>query len=193
MISLSELATFWERRRPLLLAFGAGIVASGAAAGVGALAVVQFGLYDTAATAPHNRLVSWALHKTFKQSVRLRAGETPLASQFTADQVVAGFQQYQVECMTCHGGPGVARADWVKGLEPTPPFLLDVGKRYTATQLNYILQKGVKMSAMPAWGATRSPAQIAEVVAFLKALPDISPAQFKALQDRYPATAAPGR
>lgn len=182
---------FWLRYRTVIIAFVAGLVAAGALAGVGALAVVEFGLYDTAATARHNALVSWALHKTFKQSVRLRAGETPLAPRFTADQVVAGFRQYQTDCMSCHGGPGVARADWVKGLEPTPPFLLDVGKRYSAAELNYILQKGVKMSAMPSWGATRSPEQIAEVVAFLKALPDISPAQFRALQRRYSPTGRP--
>ena len=68
-----------------------------------------------------------------------------------------------------------------------------MGKRYTATQLNWILEKGVKMSAMPAWGATRSQAQIAEIVAFLKALPDISPAQFQDLRRRYPAPVPQGR
>lgn len=187
------LAGFWSRRRSLVLAFGAGVVASGVAAGAGALAVIQFGLYDTAASAQHNALVSWALHTTFKRSVRLRAGETPLAPHFTGVQVIGGFQQYRADCMTCHGGPGVARADWVKGLEPTPPFLLDAGRRFTAAQLNYILEKGVKMSAMPAWGETRSPAQIAEIVAFLKALPDITPAQFQALERRYPAPPPPGR
>ena len=174
-----------------MLAFAAGIVFAGVVAGLGAIAVVEFGLYDTAATARHNALVSWALHKTFKQSVRLRAGETPLAARFTNEQVISGFRQYQAQCITCHGGPGIARADWVKGLEPTPPFLLDAGKRWTAAQLNFILEKGVKMSAMPSWGTTRSKAEVADVVAFLKALPEISPAQFRALQQRYPAASRP--
>lgn len=182
----------WRRHRRIVIAFLAGIVATGAVAGIGGLATVEFGLYDAAATAGHIRLVSWAVHKTFKQSVALRSGETPIVPHFTQAQVIGGFQQYQADCMECHGGPGIARADWTRGLEPTPPFLLDAGRRWTAQQLNYILEKGVKMSAMPAWGTVRSKEQIAEIVAFLKAMPDISPAQFRALQQRYPPSAAAG-
>ena len=168
-----------------MFAFIAGGVAAGVIAGIGALAVVEFGLYNTAATQQHNPIVSWALHKTFKDSVRLRAGDT-VASPFTRAQVISGFRQYQADCMTCHGGPGISRATWVKGLEPTPPFLLDSGKRWTSAQLDFILEKGVKMSAMPSWGETRSRTQIWDIVAFLKALPAISPAQFAALQRRFP-------
>ena len=181
-------AGFRSRYQKLVIAFVAGIGFTGVVGAIGGLAIVEFGLYDSAATTQHTRLVSWALHKTFKQAVGLRASETPLVPKFSQRQVIAGFQQYQTDCMACHGGPGVARADWVAGLEPTPPFLLDAGKRWSATELNYILEKGVKMSAMPAWGETRSNEQIADIVAFLKALPDISPAQFSEMQRRYPAT-----
>lgn len=182
---------FWYRHRGVLLAFVAGGIGTVIAGAIGALAVVEFGLYDIAATQQHNPIVSWALHKTFKRAVRLRADHQATDPSFSQAQVVIGFQQYQADCMTCHGGPGVARADWVKGLEPTPPFLLDAGDRWTAAQLDYILEKGVKMSAMPSWGATRSPAQIQAIVAFLKALPGISPAEFRRMQHAYPPRAFP--
>ena len=83
----------------------------------------------------------------------------------------------------CHGGPGVSRAPWVRGLTPTPPFLMDAAYRWTPAQLGYILEHGVKMSAMPAWGAVRTPAEIWELVAFLEALPDLSPSDFQRLAD----------
>ena len=179
-------ARLWDDYRRLVWAFVAGGVTAGVLAGIGALAVVEFGLYDIAAAQPHNDVVSWALHKTFKRSVARHATRDP-QPQFSRAQVISGFRQYQSDCMMCHGGPGVARAAWVKGLEPTPPYLLDAGNRWTAAQLNYILQEGIKMSAMPSWGETRSKEQVWDLVAFLKAFPDISPAQFAELRHRYPA------
>ncbi len=185
------LMSLWKRNERIVWAFFAGGAAAGALAGLGALAVVEFGLYDIAAAQQHNKIVSWALHRTFKQSVRLRAGSgSPPA--FTSTQLVAGFRQYQADCMMCHGGPGVGRADWVKGLEPTPPFLLESGRQWTPAQLTFILEKGIKMSAMPSWGETRSRAQIQDIVAFLTALPGISPAQFAKLRQQFPPAAHAG-
>ncbi|MDQ2878145.1 MAG: cytochrome c [Pseudomonadota bacterium] len=183
-------ARFWANNNRLVWAYVAGGVSAGLLAGIGALAVVEFGLYDIAAAQPHNKIVSWALHKTFEQSVRLRAGSSAPLS-FTQTQIVSGFKQYQADCMMCHGGPGVARADWVKGIEPTPPFLLESGEQWTPAQLTYILDKGIKMSAMPSWGETRSRKQIQDIVAFLVALPKISPAQFAQLQHQYPPATSP--
>ncbi|MDQ2802156.1 MAG: cytochrome c [Pseudomonadota bacterium] len=185
-------AQFWARNKRIVLAFVAGGLAAGLVAGLGALAVVEFGLYDTAAAQPHNKIVSWALHKTFQRSVRLRTEEVSVPS-FTQARVISGFRQYQANCMMCHGGPGVARADWVKGLEPTPPFLLGSGNQWTPAELDYILEKGIKMSAMPSWGETRSKDQIWDMVAFLKALPGISPAQFNRMQRQYSPDKSPDR
>ena len=187
----AKLAGFWARNRRLVRAFVAGGAAAGVLAGVGGLAIVEFGLYDIAAAQQHNEIVSWALHKTFQQSVRLRAG-SGLSARFTEAQVVSGFKQYQDDCMMCHGGPGVARADWVKGLEPTPPFLLEAGERWTPAQLTYILEKGIKMSAMPSWGATRSTEQVHDIVAFIVALPGISPARFARMQRQFPPATLSG-
>ena len=184
-------AALWVRYKGSLIAFVAGGVAAGLIAAIGALAVVELGLYDIAAAQPHNRIVSWALHKTFQRSVALRARNVPVPA-FTQARIISGFKQYQADCMMCHGGPGVSRADWVKGLEPTPPFLLESGNRWTPAQLDYILEKGIKMSAMPSWGETRSQDQIWDLVAFLKVLPGISPAQFAKLQSQFPPNRSAG-
>ena len=185
-------------------AFVAGAATLGAVMGLFALAVVELGLYDTSATKPHNLLVSWAAHATFTHATQLRAQAVRAPETFTQEQVRAGFSRYQQDCVMCHGGPGVSRAPWVRGLTPTPPFLMDAAYRWTPAQLGYILEHGVKMSAMPAWGAVRTPAQIWELVAFLEALPDLSPSDFQRLADtpvrksepataRPPAGADPGR
>ena len=173
-----------HRWRWRIAAFVGGGVAVLACIGLGALAPVEFGLYDTAATAPHPKPISWALHTTFNRSVALRSQGVPDPPQFSSAQVQAGFQDYVKSCEMCHGGPGVSRAEWVRGLEPTPPFLLGAGYTYTPSQLDWILENGVKMSAMPACGESRSHQQIWDIVAFLEALPNISPAQYADMRRR---------
>ena len=178
-----------HRWRWRIAAFVGGGVAVLACIGIGALTTVEFGLYDTAATAPHPKPISWALHTTFNRSVALRSQTIPNPAQFSPAQVQAGFQDYVASCQMCHGGPGVSRAEWVRGLEPTPPFLLSTSYTYTPAQLDWILENGVKMSAMPAWGESRSHQQIWNLVAFLEALPNISPTQYAQMRARLPSSA----
>lgn len=170
------------RWRWRIAAYVLGGASAFAVMGLGALAVVQFGLYNTSATKPHYKLVSWAAHATFTNSTRWRSQGVTAPSSFTPAQVQAGAAEYVDDCMMCHGGPGVARARWVQGLTPTPPYLLDAAQRWTKPQLFWILQRGVKMSAMPAWGETRSDAQLWNLVAFLDALPKLSAADFHKMQ-----------
>lgn len=125
-------------------------------AGVAGLATIGFGLYNTTATAPRPAVVAWALHNTFINSVKRRSADIVAPRTLTPAQVQAGFHQYEADCVMCHGGPGVARAHWVRQLVPTPPHVIDASRRFTAPQLYFILLKGVKMAAMPAWGETRS-------------------------------------
>ncbi|MEO7027415.1 MAG: cytochrome c [Caulobacteraceae bacterium] len=166
-----ELARVW------LLAWAVG----GALAGAAALSVVELGLFDTTASEPHWPLVSWGAHRTFINSVKLRAGKID-RPVFTAAEIHAGFGEYEHDCVMCHGGPGVARAEFVRGMTPTPPFVIDSARRWTPAQLYWILGQGVKMSAMPGWRATRTNVQIWDLVAFLEALPSLTPRDYAGMR-----------
>lgn len=146
--------------------------------GLAALATVEFGLFDTTSTKPHAPLIAWGTHETFIHSTRLRARGVTAPAAFTAAQVFAGGQEYVADCEMCHGGPAVARAGWVRGMTPTPPFLLDTAERFTRGQLYWIIARGVKMTSMPAWIESRSPAQVWNLVAFVGAMPRLSPAEY---------------
>ena len=61
------------RQKLLVLAALAGLGLAGAAA------VVGFGLYNVSAQVGHMPGVSWVLHTTFRNSVRLRAPSTAFA------------------------------------------------------------------------------------------------------------------
>jgi mono/diheme cytochrome c family protein len=145
---------------------------------VGALVYIQTGWFNATAFDPHDPIMAWGTHYTMIRSVQLRAHAISAPARFTPAQVQAGFQAYDSECVMCHGAPGVPRADWTSGLTPTPPFLIDSARRWNSAQLYWIVGEGVKMTAMPAWRTTRTSADVWNLVAFLEALPDLSPADY---------------
>lgn len=150
--------------------------------GLVVLAVVEFGLFDVRASTPHKRIVAWAAHKAMIDSMRLHSRHVQPPERFTPADVVAGFHAYDTHCVMCHGGPGVARAAWVKGMTPSPPYIVDSARFWTPAELFTIVNDGVKMTAMPAWGDTLGRGRVWNVVAFLEALPYLSPRDYDALR-----------
>jgi mono/diheme cytochrome c family protein len=167
-----------DRARPHIrgvIVFAAGMASALGALAAAAAVAIALGLYDTRASTQHSMFMAWATHTTFERSVAARASASPDPPPVTGAQLLAGLRQYQRDCAACHGGPGLGRAPWVSGLNPTPPYLLDAGRRWTSSQLYWIIANGVKMTGMPAWRVSRSERQIWELVAFVKALPRIRP------------------
>ncbi len=165
--------------------FALGVAAAFVLMGLGGLVVVATGAFDIRASTPHGPLIAWATHTTMIHATQRRAKSVSAPASFTAAQVEAGFREYDVDCVACHGGPAVPRAAWVTGINPSPPFLLDAPRHWRAAELYLVVRDGVKMTAMPAWTFTRSDADIWNLVAFLEALPYITPqtyAQMRAVE-----------
>jgi Cytochrome c, mono- and diheme variants len=170
------------RYQVLVVGAALAAVAICAIAGIVGAGIIFGGWYDVSARKPHSLLTSWVLHTTMTHSIRTRAHyET---APFSARQVREGFGLYEDHCAMCHGGPGVARPKWVMGLEPTPPYLLDAAQRWSPAELRFIIKHGVKMTAMPAWGLSRSEEDITSLVAFLERLPDVTPNEYRAMQSQ---------
>ena len=80
------------------------------------------------------------------------------------------------------------------GLHPDPPDLLVVVGGATPSQLFWVIKNGINMTGMPSFGAVGvSDEDIWEIVAFLKQLPKVSEADYKAwtAPAAPPASAAP--
>jgi mono/diheme cytochrome c family protein len=166
-------------------------VASGLAAiGLGALVVIEGGLFNATASTPHNPLVALAAHTAFIRSVQVRAAGIRAPARFTAAQVRAGLADYNATCTACHGAPGMPRWSWANAMTPSPPYLSDVARRWRPRELFWILGQGVKMTGMPAWGESRSDAQLWSLVAFLEAMPLLKPADYARMQPMAPSQAA---
>jgi mono/diheme cytochrome c family protein len=175
--------------RRWLIPFLCGAASLVALMAIGALVVVEAGLFDARASTPHSPLVAWATHTTMIRDAQRSARAVAPPATLTAAQTLAGFRLYDSDCVGCHGAPGVARAHWTDGMTPSPPYLIDAPRHWTRAQLYWIVGNGVKMTGMPAWSTVHSPDQLWQIVAFLEAQPYLTARDYVALRAANPPSA----
>ncbi len=95
--------------------------------------------------------------------------------------VPKGAALYREACIHCHGAPGISASPFAQGLYPAPADLLSgsTQNEWTDTQLYWIVENGLKLTGMPAFGSNYEKGEIAAVVAFVRQLPKISPAEYE--------------
>jgi cytochrome c553 len=138
-----------------------------------AVSVVAFGLYNVSAREGHMWGVTWLLHTTFKQSVKLRApGPEAVPDDLDApDRVKLGALHFKTACAFCHALPGQSQSSTAQAMEPTPPHISTITD-WTPGEMFWIVDEGVKMTGMPHWPAKGRVDEVWSVVAYLNALPD---------------------
>ena len=164
--------------------FLAGLVFGIVAMGAGAAAVVLTGWFDVAASIPPGALEKKLAGLARDRSVTRRAprATNPVGKDMGA--VKAGGEHYKEMCVACHGAPGVDPSEIGEGLNPPAPDLtLERVQRRSDGELYWIVQNGIRMSGMPAFGATHKERQVWEIVAFLRHLPELTPEERKALTE----------
>jgi mono/diheme cytochrome c family protein len=154
-------------------------------AGAGAI-TVYLGLYNIAADAPHNRL-TYSVIETFREkSIAARSGSIAVPADLAAPaRIASGAGLYTEMCSGCHLAPGMEETEMSQGLYPQAPVLFRGTDRSAAEQF-WIIKHGIKMTAMPAWGKTHDDRLIWDMVAFVRKLPGLSPAQYQAITQNAP-------
>ncbi len=110
----------------------------------------------------------------------------PLA---TAERNLAlGLDHYDAHCASCHGASGKADTDESKRFAATD---LTSERVQTAsdTELFGIVSKGVRGTAMPAFGKTHTATEIWQIILFLRKLPNLTPDDRAKLEGAVPAGA----
>lgn len=151
--------------------------------GIG-LGVMYSGVINVAASYPHSSLTQWGLHTAMKQSVRYHASDIQVPALDQPGKILNGFRHYREMCTGCHLAPGIASSEIRQGLTPKPPKLQQTVNTWTPAELFWIVKNGVRMTAMPAWGASHNDEKIWEMVAFLEKLPGMTTAQYSELDKR---------
>lgn len=163
--------------------FLAGVITGLLLLGIGAAAYVLSGSFDVSANRPPGSLEKRIAGLALDHSVARRApkGANPLAP--SPEAIRGGFAHYKEMCVFCHGAPGVDASEAGEGLNPPAPdlTLARIQKR-TDGELFWILQNGIRMTGMPAFGPTHKDAELWKMVAFVRHLPSLTPEEEKALK-----------
>ena len=148
---------------------------------------VYAGVYDIGADEPHSKMVYMMLDQVRERAITHHARNiVPPADLNSPKRLATGAGLYAEMCTGCHLGPGVEKSELSQGLYPPAPELAR-GNDHSAAQQFWIVKHGIKLSAMPAWGKTHNDELIWDMVAFIRALPKLSPEQYKAAVASAPA------
>ena len=145
----------------------------------GAIGLAYTGLYDVAASSPHSGFLNWLLSTTSHASVERRARDIEVPNLERSALILAGINDFKGMCAGCHGAPGQDPEAMGQGLNPPAPDLAEAAAEMTAAELFWITKNGIKMTGMPAWGASHDDNALWPVVAFLTQLPNLDAAGYQ--------------
>ena len=113
--------------------------------------------------------------------------------QKTPEVIAAGMSHYADHCAACHANDGSGETRIGLGLYPKAPDMRrDSTQSLTDGELFYIIENGVRLTGMPAWGdgTGDSAEETWHLVHFIRQLPHLTPEQLEemaALNPRPPA------
>lgn len=144
------------------------------------------GTFNVSAQVKDGALMHWLATTTRRNSIATRAAGVTVPSSLDDPQVIlTGFKHYREMCVGCHRSPGKDASEMSKGLNPPPPNFSKWKKMYLSPQkLFWVIKNGIRMTGMPAWGVTHSDEKIWAMVAFVKRLPQMTPAEYKAFDEK---------
>lgn len=160
------------------LTVGAAIVSAG---------FIWSGAYNIAGDEPHLLVTHKLLETVRERSISARLDDIDVPDLNQAVRITEGGKHYAAMCSGCHLAPGKADTEIRAGLYPKPPNLAEqthaqghgAGTLSAARQF-WIIKHGIKLTAMPAWGASHDDAAIWGLVAFLQKLPEMTAAEYAA-------------
>ncbi len=162
----------------------------------GAVAYLYSGIYPMGADVPHNKFTYWILESVRERSVARASKDIEVPPLDDPELLLAGGQDYNEMCASCHLKPGKRESDLSIGLYPSPPNLTQSVDRHdhdhgqnddfelTVRRQFWIIKHGIKASGMPAWGPTHDDQRIWAMVAFLQRLSHLTPDQYQILTVR---------
>ena len=154
---------------------------------VGAVAifVILSGAVSAGATAPVSDVERTMAKLALNRSVARRAPKAENPVKATPENLSKALKHYREMCLTCHGAGSVDPSPIGEGLNPPAPDLSQPSvQSKTDGELFWLVQNGIRMTGMPAFGPTHKDQELWELVAFLRHLPELSSEEEAALEAR---------
>lgn len=144
---------------------------------------IYSGTYNIAATHPHTEFGRWLFTTVRDQSINERGDTIRVPDLADSKLVEAGARHYASTCERCHGAPGEKLSEIARGLNPLPPELHtgEMQRKYSYAELYWIVEHGIRMTGMPAFGPTHAEKDLWAIIAFVKRLPEITAKEYDVL------------
>jgi mono/diheme cytochrome c family protein len=101
----------------------------------------------------------------------------------TSENLTEGGEHFADHCATCHSNNGSGHTEMGPNFYPkVPDMRLPPTQNLTDGQIFYIIQNGVRLTGMPAWGVSHQAEDTWKLVLFIRHLPELTPAEEKDMQ-----------
>lgn len=111
----------------------------------------------------------------------------------TPEVIRAGMEHYADHCAGCHANDGSGDTEMGRGLYPRPPDMRGPQTQSLSDgELFYIIENGVRLTGMPAWGDGSPESEVASwhLVHFIRHLPKLSEAEVSEMEALNPKSPA---
>jgi len=136
---------------------------------------VRFGFVNPRADIPENALERSLAMPALDASVDHRASSLKNPIQSTDANLMAGMKIYQANCAVCHGDVRQPESMLADAFYPRAPQFMKDPPDMPENQNFYIIEHGVRLSGMPAWGNILDQQQVWQLTSFLKDMDKLSP------------------
>jgi mono/diheme cytochrome c family protein len=129
-----------------------------------------------------------ALEKTVARAVRnlaipseAKQAKNPIPA--TPENLAEGREHFADHCAECHGNDGSGDTEMGRNLYPKPPDLrLPQTQNLTDGEIFYIIQNGVRLTGMPAWGDSHEADDNWKLALFIRHVPNLTPEEKKDME-----------
>jgi len=161
-----------------------------AVAGLMAIAIAAWLWTSGIATHTAPGAVETAVSRTARNTMipaaaRRRSNPEPAST----DTLRSGLEHWADHCATCHANNGSGETEMGQALYPRAPDMrLPATQNLSDGELFYIIENGIKLTGMPAWGTGTEDGERStwHLVHFIRRLPSLSEAEIAEMEELNP-------
>jgi mono/diheme cytochrome c family protein len=108
-----------------------------------------------------------------ERSIEHHSGDIELPAPGDPAAAMTGAVHFDATCRKCHGAPGKPQEEFAEGLYPKPPSLTESAGELDRKEIFWVIDNGLKMTGMPAFGSNHERDEIIAMAAFIEKLPEL--------------------
>ena len=152
------------------------------------IVAVGLGAYNIFATSKHWAVTEAVIEWIRESSIQARTNGVEVPPLDDQNLLSIGAGNYDAMCTTCHSAPGREPTELAQGLYPQAPVFherrpeTDEEQTLNRAKKHFlVIKRGIKMTAMPAWGLTHDDETIWGMVAFIRKLSGMTAEHYREL------------